>query len=392
MKILHVIAGADPEGGGPIEGVHRSAEVWARHGHVTHILSLDPADTDLVARSPFELIPIGLPASGRRPLLMRPLARYGYTPRMVAWLREHGTDYDAVVVNGLWNYSSVGTWRALRTSRVPYFVFTHGMLDPWFQQAYPAKARLKRVYWALLERKVLRDARAVLFTTQEEMLLARGSFRPYSCRERVVGYGTVAPGGDPDAQVAAFHAACPALAGRRFLLFLGRLHPKKGPDLMIDAFARLAGRRPDIDLVMAGPDQIGWRADLMRRAERAGIGDRVHWPGMVEGAVKWGAFRAAFTFVLPSHQENFGVVVAEALACGTPVLLTTKVNTWREVAAAGAGLAVPDDLDGVAGGLDRMLSLPAADMDAMRAATRRCFAENYDLERVALDLLRVLGE
>ena len=92
---------------------------------------------------------------------------------------------------------------------------------------------------------------------------------------------------------------------------------------------------------MAGPDQVGWQADLMELAKRCGVENRVHWLGMLTGSLKWGAYRCADALILPSHQENFGIVVAEAMACGTPVLISDKVNIWREVLGAGAGLVAP---------------------------------------------------
>src|SRR6185369_13539161 len=131
---------------------------------------------------------------------------------------------------------------------------------------------------------------------------------------------------------AAFFAAFPALKGRQFLLFLGRVHPKKGCDLLIRAFAKSLDKiAPDMDLVMAGPDQVNWVPELKALTKRLGVDNRVHWPGMLTGALKWGAFHSADALVLPSHQENFGIAVAEAMACCTPALISDKVNIWREV-------------------------------------------------------------
>lgn len=109
----------------------------------------------------------------------------------------------------------------------------------------------------------------------------------------------------------------------------------------------------------------------------------VLWPGMLEGDAKWGAFRAAEAFVLPSHQENFGIAVAEALACGTPALLSDQVNIWREVEAAGAALVEPDTTAGVTRLLARWAALPAAARTALRAAAGGCFAERFEISRAA---------
>ena len=138
-------------------------------------------------------IPLGPPHFG-----------YAYNSRLVPWLRAHHGDYDAAVVNGIWQYHSFAAWRALRQSNTPYVIFTHGMLDPWFKRQYPLKHLKKWMYWPWAEYRVLRDARAVLFTCESERLLARGSFWLYRCQEQVVSYGTARPGGDAASEIEEF--------------------------------------------------------------------------------------------------------------------------------------------------------------------------------------------
>jgi glycosyltransferase involved in cell wall biosynthesis len=393
MKVLHVINSVDPRGGGPVEGVFASSEVWFRHGHQRHIVTLDPPSAPWIALARAPTRAVGLDgALYRRARAWLPWLRYGYSPQLVGWLREHAPQYDAVIVNGLWNYASLGAWRALRNRGTPYFVFTHGMLDPWFNRAYPIKTLFKRAFWRLLEHRVLRDATGVMFTCDEERRLASQSFRPYSAREFVVGYGTRDVSGDPEAQRAAFFVSAPAARGRRLVLFLSRIHEKKGADLLVAAFANHAAAHADVDLVIAGPDHGENRAKLVAMAERLGVAARIHWPGMLSGEAKWGAFRAADFFVLPSHQENFGIVVAEAMAVGKPLLVTDKVNIWREVEADGAGVVVADTFEGVSEGLAQMLSLSDEARAAMGAAARRSFVERFDLERNAMLLLDLIAQ
>ena len=145
----------------------------------------------------------------------------------------------------------------------------------------------------------------------------------------------------------------------------------------------MADAHPDVDLVIAGPDQGGLQARLQRQAARLGIARRVFWPGMLQGAVKYGAFRAAEAFVLPSHQENFGIVVAEALACGTPVLLSDQVNIWREILESEVGLVEPDTLEGTHRLLSRWLSSPEAERGAMAGRAELVFQQRFSLHRSA---------
>jgi len=391
MKVLHVISSVDPRGGGVIEGVLSSSQVWIQHSHECHILSLDPPDAPWVRQSPVRPFPVGL--GGRFYAFLRrslPWLRYGYTPHLKSWLKSYASNYDAVIINGLWNYASYGSWRVLHKSKVPYFVYTHGMLDPWFNKAYPTKTFFKAIFWKLFEHKVLRDARGVMFHCEEERQLAAQSFSPYAAHEVVAGFGTLDVAGDPEAQRAAFATKVPEVQGRKFILFLSRIHPKKGVDLLIQAFARHATTFPEFDLVIAGPDQTGWTRDLRQVAKKLGVADRIFWPGMLSEDEKWGAFNAAEFFVLPSHQENFGLVVPEAMARAKPVLITSKVNIWREIQQDGAGLVVDDEVEAIAAGLREMCALSSSERGAIGLKARNCFLERYNLEHNAMQLLALL--
>jgi glycosyltransferase involved in cell wall biosynthesis len=391
MKILHVIPTVNPEYGGPIAGIFTSFEALREQGCECEIVTLDAPSDPWVATCPLPVHPMGsrradTPAWAKKLLLLR----YGYTPRFVPWLEQHAPDYDAVIVNGLWNYATFGAWRALRHAKVPYFVFPHGMLDPYFNKLDPLKAMAKQVVWWFSEGPLIAHATKVFFVSREEMVLAEGSFRPYHCRGQVLPFGTNDVEGDPEAQKRAFLDAFPKIAGRDFLLYLGRIHPKKGCDLLIEAFGAIAQNSPGLDLVVAGPDSIGWARTLQDRAKALGIAGRIHWTGMLQGDIKWGAFRTASAFVLPSHQENFGIVIAEAAACGTPTLTTDKVNIWREVADGGAGLVAADDVAGITDLLRRFLRLSDEDRRRMGAAARALFEAEFDIRAMAPQFVRAL--
>lgn len=391
MKILHVIGSVDPRSGGPVAGVIASSQVWQAHGHERHIVSLDPPDAPWVRDAPVPTFAVGIKAAWYVSLREKVRwLRYGYTPELTAWLQKYARNYDAVVLNGLWNYASLGSWRALRGGKVPYFIFTHGMLDPWFNKADPIKTCFKTLYWKLFEHRVLRDARGVLFTCEEERQLASTSFHPYKAREFVVGYGTQDVRGDPDAQRETFYALVPGARGKKIILFLSRIHPKKGIDLLIEAFSRHAAAFPEFDLVIAGPDQSKSQPALQALAGELNIAERIHWPGMLVGDAKWGAFLASDLFVLPSHQENFGIVVSEALASGTPVLITNKVNIWREIEADGAGIVTDDTVAGIEAGLLLFLDFSADEIRERKLAARSSFVTRFDLESNAMQLLDLI--
>jgi glycosyltransferase involved in cell wall biosynthesis len=380
MRILRSTHTVNPARGGPIESIKQSSAALLRRGHEVEIISLDAPDDPWVRDAPTPVHALG-PGRGS----------YGYAPRFSSWIKERRAEFDAVIVHGLWQYSSFGVWRALAGTSTPYFVFPHGMLDPWFKRTYPAKHFKKLLYWPWAEYRVLRDAAAVLFTAEEERRLARESFGLYRCREVVVNYGTAAPENLDQARES-FFAAYPLLKRKPFLLFLGRLHEKKGCDLLINAFIAVRKSNPDfaLSLVVAGPcADDAYLQNLRSLANEAG--DSILFPGMLTGDVKCGALSAADAFVLPSHQENFGIAVVEALACGTPVLISNKINIWREIEADGAGLVENDDLAGVSRLLMRWFATGESARTAMEENARNCFANRFEIERATDSLLAVLA-
>jgi glycosyltransferase involved in cell wall biosynthesis len=263
------------------------------------------------------------------------------------------------------------------------------MLDPWFKHTYPIKHLKKWLYWPWGDYRVLRDAEAVLFTCDEERRLARQSFWLYSAREEVVGYGIRPPPPDSAFLREQFLAAYPHLQRKRVLLFLGRIHPKKGCDVLVKSFARIANVDPSLWLVVAGPDETGWVAGLKSLAQSLGVADRILWPGMLRTDAKWGAFHASEAFILPSHQENFGVAVAEAMACGKPVLISDKINIWREIDNDQAGLVDVDTVAGTERTLRRWLDLSAQERHAMGLRASQSFLRRFTIESTATALIEV---
>jgi glycosyltransferase involved in cell wall biosynthesis len=143
---------------------------------------------------------------------------------------------------------------------------------------------------------------------------------------------------------------------------------------------------------MAGPDEIGWRNKLEKMTAKAGMSERVTWTGMLSGDLKWGAFYAADAFILPSHHENFGIAVAEALACGSAVLISDKVNTWKEIESDGAGIVAPDDKAGTEKLLDKWICLSDNEKAAMRDSAKRCFLQRFEIDKATQGLIDIFND
>ncbi len=376
MHTLHIIDTCNPTAGGPPEALRQLAIAHQEVGTGIEIVCLD---------NPVEPFLNGIPCPVHA-LGQSFLGRYSFSPRLWRWLHENASRFDGMVMHGIWSFPGIALRFAARRAGKPYGIFVHGQLDPWFYRKYPLKHLKKMLYWPV-QYAVLRDARAVLFTAESEPILAKASFRPNKWNSLVIGYGITDPERcekDPVIQIEAFYRRFPELQGRRFLLFLARIHAKKGCDLLIEAFAKIASAVPDVDLMIAGPDQGGLQAKLQRQAEQAGIAGRIHWPGMIDGDLKWGALRACDALVLPSHSENFGVAVVESLAVGRPVLISNQVNIWRKIECDGAGFVEDDTQDGTERLLRRWFTLLPAERDAMAARTRACFERNFTMNRAAV--------
>lgn len=380
MKVFHLLRSLDPATGGPGEAARQLALALAERKVESTLACLDPPQSSWLEQSASSALGLG-PVRGT----------YGYRRHLPQLLRSLTKDHDAVIVHGLWQYHAYATWRAFHGSTTPFVVYPHGMLDPWFHRSNRLKEAKKWLYWPWGDYRVLRDAHAVLFTAERERRLARESFWLYAPgREEVVGLGIATPPGDPTLQRQLFLSEWPQLQGKRLWLFLSRLHPKKGVDQLIDAFAAVAAADRAVHLVIAGPDQVGWKGELQARADALGMRERITWPGMLSGDQKWGAFRSAEVFCLPSHQENFGIVVAEALACGLPVLLGEPVNISDEVAAAGAGIVHPDTLDGTISAMRQWFALDETERTRMGRRAQELFLRRFEIEQAAAALLAVL--
>jgi len=381
MKILHVIPSIDPATGGPAEGLKQLCHIYKIGGHEVDVASLDSPASIARFNFPAQVFALG-PGWGL----------YGYAPWAVRWFRQNLSRYDVVFINCIWQYNTLAAYRALAKTSTPYAVFTHGMLDPWFKKQFPLKHIKKTLYWHLFLQRILRNATAVLFTCEEEKILARQSFPRYHVRETVVPYGTFGPECDAAAAAEEFLAKWPTLRGKRLAITMGRLNPKKGIDLLIEAFARTLSQDSSWHLVIAGPDKDDLQDQLQALAARLGIAHRVTFTGMLTGTLKWGAFAASEVFVLPSHQENFGIVIAEAMACSLPVIISDKVNIWREVVNHWAGLICDDTINGTAAALSRWQSLTREEIAALRLRSRRCFDELFNYEVTAKHALDIVNQ
>ena len=372
MTALHVIqtvASMGERTGGPARTIRSLCEALARRGARTDLVTgYDAAGDDPVLRPDAALVATHLVQPGRM--------REGFAAAFAGAVPARTIVHD----NGIWNAASRAATGAARNGGLPYVISPHGMLEPW---ALGYHRWRKAAAWALFQRRALAGARGLVATAEQELAGIRRRVRHTPVA--VIANGIDCPPIPPDRQ--SRDAAQP-----RTLLFLSRLHPKKNLLVLLDAWADLAADPgfTDWTLRIAGPDELGHRVELAARIARLRLGVRVRLDGPVAEDDKAAAFAVADLFVLPSLSENFGIVVAEALAHGVPVVATHGAP-WAMLPEAGAGWHVAPTAPALAGALRAAMALPPAARRAMGERGHALVARRFAWDHIAAQTLLFYG-
>jgi glycosyltransferase involved in cell wall biosynthesis len=379
MKVLHVIPSVALWRGGPSAAIRVITRGLARQGLDTHVATTDD-------NRPTRLnVPLQAPVDEDGVI-------YHYFPRQIryyicsapfaAWLWRHVGDYDVIHIHTIFSYCpTVAAWIASQKG-VPYIIRPAGMLSRWgFHNGRPG---LKRSSFALVEKLLLSRAAAVQYTTEQE--------REEATDLKFSHHAVVIPNPVEWEASAAFsgrqfRSQYSALADRPIILFLSRIHPKKGVDLLLPAFREVLREHPTAALVIVGDgDTPSMVQDLRRLASSLGIADSVFWPGFLGGSAKVAALAAAEVFVLPSYSENFGMAPVEAMSMGIPVVVTDQVGIHKEISAGRAGIVTPPAIAPLASALKLLLREAGLRAEMGRNAARLA-ATRYSVEAVASQLI-----
>ena len=384
VKILHVINQMDPKTGGVCQAVRATISGLEELGISNEVVSLDDSDASYIKNEKFRIHTVG---SGVGP--------WSYSTKLTPWLVKNLSNYEVIVLHGLWLFPNYALQKAMlrfikfnaKTVLPKVYVMPHGMLDPYFQNI-PGR-RLKSIrnwlYWKLIEAKIINTADGILFTSEQERILARIPFSPYLPKQEVVvGLGVNEPPTFNAAMSKSFLKACPQVKDKPYFLFLSRIHEKKGVDLLVEAYLQLREELLNEELpflVIAGP---GMETEYGQNIEKLvsqnkGLEDSVFFPGMLTGDAKWGAFYGCEAFVLPSHQENFGIAVVEAMACKKAVLISDQVNIWREIELHDGGIIKKNDVNGCKSLLETWVSLSKIEKQKIEINARNCFESNFGI-------------
>lgn len=379
MKVLHVIPSVSPLRGGPSYVIRDMCRELSHQGVTVHLATTDDNGRGRLA------VPLGQPVTedgATTWYFPRQTHFYTFSWPLTRWLASHVSDYDFVHIHSLFSYATLPASLFAYRFGIPYAVRPLGTLRRWgFHNRRPY---LKRLSFAVIEQRILRKAAFVHFTTQLEQQDAQAL--------GVLEGGVVIPHGvdlreshnlPPVDQLLQRY---PELCGRRMLLFLSRLDPVKGLDLLLPAFAQVQQARPDTVLILAGEGEPAFVANLQAEVAQLGLSDAVVCTGFLRGPDKLAALASADVFVLPSYSESFGLAAVEAMACWLPVIVSDQVGIYPDIQASGAGLVVPCTVDALAAAMERLLS------DTERAKEmgmngRRLVEERYSLEVMARQLV-----
>jgi glycosyltransferase involved in cell wall biosynthesis len=379
--VLLLAADMDPRQGGPPKVVYGSACALARAGVSVEIATTGAVETADATRAAWPLLAeLGIP------LQVFPRtgpATLGYSAGMDRFLTREVRRFDAVHVHGVWEQCFARATRRARAAGVRTFVSPHGMLDRWqLRQSRLKKQVALRLFGtgAMLSR-----ADAVLYGTRHEADEARTLALPSPALVMPNGVEPE-PLADRAAVTAKLHARFPQMRSwSRTVLFLSRLHPKKGLDLLVEAFARTRQTHPGAGLLaVAIPQDAEYEATLRKRIGEIGP-ERIVLVTDLVGPEARTALAAADVFCLPSHQEGLSIAILEAMGAGLPVLITTECHL-DELEERGAAKVVPDTVAGLTAGLAALLDLDRESLAAMGRRGASIVASEYSWERIAADL------
>jgi glycosyltransferase involved in cell wall biosynthesis len=370
MRVLHVIPSVAARYGGPSQAVVGYCRALEHAGIDTFIATTNADGPGVLD------VPVGVPTrfDGLSAMFFeRRGEAFKFSAGLARWLAAGVGQFDVVHIHAVFSHPSLAAARACQRAGVPYVVRPLGSLDPW---SLSQGAWKKRLLMQAAVKRMLRDAAAIHFTTDAERELAE----PVSQGTRAV---VIPPGidrGTLAAPVPTSHQREP------IVVTLSRLDPKKNLESLIGSFHRLASdpARRSWRLVIAGEGAPEYRRHLVELASCGAAADRIEFAGWVSGADKLALLARAAIFALPSHQENFGIGLLEALACGTPAIVSNRVNLADEMHEAGAGWVASSDAEFECLLGERMDDTGASLVEAGHAA--RAFAARFEWSRVAARL------
>ena len=364
-RILRIINSINPVYGGPSKTIIDSSIILTKQGFKVDILTSDPANSNFFKSKIVKVINKG-PGLGN----------YAFNIRLFFWLFKNKKNYDYFIVHGIWEFNTLIARFLLKKK---YFVFTHGQLDPYFKYELFKKLK-KQIYWYFFEKRNLLFSKSLLLTSENEKKLLNNTFvNTKNIKKTIVGYGICAPEFNKKLVNIVFYKKFPKLKNKKFLLYLGRFHEKKGCEILLKTLKKLFNHKFKYEILMVGPNN-DYKKKLIELSKSYNLNNKIHWSDMLLNNLKWGAISASSGMILSSHGENFGVSIVESLSCSKPVLTTNKVNIHREIINYNAGFISNDNVNSYFSILNKFNKLNNKDLNKLSKNSLKCFNDNFNLK------------
>jgi glycosyltransferase involved in cell wall biosynthesis len=349
MKLIHVIPSLAKVKGGPTQILLETVKALREQGVDTEIVTTNDNGAELLDVPLYQCIEYENVPVWFLPRAFLPMKEFIFSVDLTHWLWQHLHNYDLVHTHYLFSYAPTCAAAIARWQKIPYLVTPYGMLTPWALN----HQRLKKQVYSLIERHNLNKAVAIHCATTEESKDVRNFH--ISTPTFVIPYGVHLPTDQPEAKQK-LHKSYNIPPQTPVVLYFSRLHPKKRPDLLVQALSKLATLNHDFHLILAGSGEPDYLTYLTSLVSSLGLTERVSVPGFVTGQDKDWLIQGSDIFVLPSFSENFGIAVAEAMAAGLPVIVTPDVQISPDIAQAKAGLVVEGEVEPLANAIAQLLT------------------------------------
>jgi len=379
MKILHITANMSPEWGGPTKVVTELTEALARKGiDITIFVPIEKEDIVKISQLKgvkLQFFRQGFPARWWT----------SYSAELARSIRQKATNFDLIHIHEIWHHANFAAYRAAKKAGKPYIITVHGALEPWCLNYKKLK---KKAYTVIFQRRILNEAAMIHAITQEEAK----NIRAFKVHSPV----TVIPNGINLEKYQhlllreEFEKLYPELKGKKVVLFMGRIHPVKGLNLLTRAFSYITKNQNNIQLVIVGPDSKGYKTQIKKMLKSGNIDEKTIFTGILTGSDKLAALSRADVFVVPSYSEVRSIVALEAMACSLPVIITRQCQ-FPEIAEAEAGIVIEPDSKQLAEALNKLLSDPKL-CKKMGENGRKLVLAKFTWDKITDEMIKVYKE
>ena len=365
-RILRIIHTLDPALGGPSNAILDHSEMLVKCGFFVDILTSDK-NNKLKSKNKNKKIKI----INRGP----PLNKYGINIKLILWLFNNKNKYDYFIIHELWRIYTLLARILLKN----YVVFIHGQLDPFFKKNLFKRIK-KQIYWFLIERKNLINSNSILLTSENEKKLLNDTYVNTSgIKKKVVKYGLYKRKFEKNKISKAFYEKFKSLKNKKFYLFLGRFHEKKGCEIIINTIYQLKKKFNDF-VLMAGPlNGTTYEKKIFSLIKKYELENKIIISDILTGEIKWGAINQSKATILPSHGENFGVSLIESLSLSKPVITTNKVNIYKEILKYKAGLVSNNTTNSFKKIFSEFDKYNSKKLNKMSINAKKCFDDKFNL-------------